>query len=151
MSVRNAGGAQLGLSTDEETAEADAALFRGLLDCMQATGADFTNTFRALMTPVASCGSAAEVVSTLLPAVSANLATADDMRVATTPRIEEERVKMLVSFSLRESCFVLLWLLAACDTTLVVWWVWNAACNGPNPASAAASYPHLGEGAGGMD
>ena len=76
---------------------ADEALFKALLDCMNATGADFTNTFRALMTPIASCSSAAEVVDVLLPAILSNLATADDMRVATTPRIEEERVKMLVS------------------------------------------------------
>ena len=72
---------------------------------MAATGADFTRTFRTLMDlglpAEAAVGddlseAEAAAVERVAAALSASLASREDLLTAIRPRIEEERVNMLV-------------------------------------------------------
>lgn len=107
---------QLGLTAGAAGADADAELFESLLDTMAATGADFTRTFRTLMSLELPADAAtsddmtdaeAAAVKRVATALGASLASREDLLAAIRPRIEEERVTMLVSGLLAPStsCF----------------------------------------------
>ena len=96
---------QLGLTAGAAGADGDAELFESLLNTMAATGADFTRTFRTLMdlelpsdatTSGGMTETEAAAVERAAIALSASLAARDDLLTAIRPRIEEERVNMLV-------------------------------------------------------
>lgn len=104
--------AKLGLSADADGASGDAELFESLLDTMAATGADFTRTFRTLMDlglpAEAAVGddlseAEAAAVERVAAALSASLASREDLLTAIRPRIEEERVNMLLQLAPMDS------------------------------------------------
>lgn len=88
-----------GVASDAE----DDALFESLLDVMEATGADFTNTFRALMHLDAGDTVAADAqaagINRVLEALLPSLASARDLATAIEPGVPEDRVRALLALA----------------------------------------------------